>query len=130
MARPFDFGEIKLTAGGDDSSALPSEDTPFRIAILGDFSGHPDRGRTKTSLANCRTLLVDRDNFDEVLAKIGPEVSLPIGGSKALTLRFSELEDFHRIGFSSTPGYFIGCERSVRGSRIPLLSRRLRKSWE
>ncbi len=42
MARPFDFGEIKLTAGGDDSSALPAEDTPFRIAVLGDFSGRSE----------------------------------------------------------------------------------------
>ena len=55
MARPFDFGEIKLTAGGDDSSALPSEDTPFRIAILGDFSGRLRKG-TETTLANRRPL--------------------------------------------------------------------------
>ena len=65
MARPFDFGEIKLSAGGEDSSALPNEDTPFRIAVLGDFSGRPSRGLAETGLANRRTLLIDRDNFDE-----------------------------------------------------------------
>ncbi len=93
MARPFDFGEIKLTAGGDDSSALPSKDTTFRIAVLGDFSGRSSRGQT--SLASRRTVLVDRDNFDEVLSRLGAGIELPIGGSTPWTLRFSELDDFH-----------------------------------
>src|SRR5208337_2904599 len=116
MARPFDFGEIKLNAGGDDSSSLPNEDTPFRIAVLGDFSGRPSRGRTATSIANCRTLLVDRDNFDEALAKMGPEVSLPIGGSTALTLQFSELDDFHPDRLFEHAGIF----RRLREVRLRL----------
>src|SRR5450755_1883949 len=95
MSRPFDFGEIKLTAGGDESPAIPNEDAPFRIAVLGDFSGRPRRNLTESDLSNRRALLVDRDNFDSVLAKMGPELSLPIGGSAGLTLRFSELDDFH-----------------------------------
>jgi type VI secretion system protein ImpC len=95
MAQPLDFGEIKLTAGRDDSSAHPNEGTPFRIALLADFSGRPSRARTGNRLANSRTLLVDRDNFDSVPAKLGSEVNLPIGGNSALTVRFSELEDFH-----------------------------------
>jgi len=95
MSRPFDFGEIKLTAGGDDSSAMPQEDTPFRIAVLGDFSGRSGQNRRGSSIANCRTLLVDRDNFDSVLAKIAPELNLPISDRGAFTLRFSELDDFH-----------------------------------
>lgn len=95
MSRPFDFGEIKLTATGDASSVLRSESAPFHIAVLGDLSGRPSRGRVGTSFADCGTLLVDCDNIDAVLAKIGPEVSLPIGGSTSSRLRFSELDDFH-----------------------------------
>ena len=95
MARPFDFGEIKLNAGGDDSSALPNEDTPFRVALLGDFSGRLSRERTENSVAKSRTLLIDRDNFDAVLAKLGVGLDLPVGGSAPLSLRFSELDDFH-----------------------------------
>ena len=96
MSRPFDFGEIKLTAGGDDSSAIPSEDTPFRIAVLGDFSGRSSPVRAVSKVANCRALLVDRDNFESVLAKMGPELSLPLGGSAVLNLRFSELDEQNR----------------------------------
>jgi type VI secretion system protein ImpC len=95
MPRPFDFGEIKLTAVGDDSSVLPREDTSCRIAVLGDFSSRPNRGRAGASLADCRALLVDRDNFDSVLANIAPELRLPIGARAELALRFSELDDFH-----------------------------------
>jgi type VI secretion system protein ImpC len=63
--------------------------------VLADFSGRPSRARTGNRLANSRILLVDRDNFDSVPAKLGSEVNLPIGGNSALTVRFSELEDFH-----------------------------------
>ena len=95
MARPIDFGEIKLTADGDDSLAHPTEDTPFCLAILGDFSGRASRDSSKGGLANRRTLFLDRDNFNAVLRKIGAELSLPISESTALILRFSELDDFH-----------------------------------
>ncbi|HJT89874.1 MAG TPA: type VI secretion system contractile sheath large subunit, partial [Bryobacteraceae bacterium] len=39
-------------------------------------------------------LLVDRDNFEDVLARIAPELTVEWGGEK-LTLRFRELDDFH-----------------------------------
>ena len=72
--------------------------TPFCIALLGDFSGRESRGILEigSSLANRRAVLVDRDDFEEVLAKFHPEIKLPTGGeSDSLGLRFSELEDFH-----------------------------------
>ena len=63
-----------------------------------------------------------------MLAKVAPEVSLPIGGSTALTLRFSELDDFHPDRLFEQAGCFAGCERCVRDS-ILLPSQRLPKSW-
>jgi type VI secretion system protein ImpC len=98
MAKPFDFGEVKLTSGEEDEAAvrLPDQDTPFRIALLGDFSGRANRGLAEPgTIAKRRAVEVDRDNFDEVLAKIAPEIQLPIGGSEPLRLRFTELDDFH-----------------------------------
>ena len=44
MPNTFDFGGINLTAGGDTSGARPTAETPFNIAILGDFSGRASRG--------------------------------------------------------------------------------------
>jgi type VI secretion system protein ImpC len=95
MPKDFDFGGISLTAGGDSSGARPTPETPFRIAILGDFSGRANRGISEAkTIGKRRAVLVDRDNFDEVLARSGAEIQLAIGDG-SLQLRFSELEDFH-----------------------------------
>ena len=95
MPRPFDFGGVNLTAGGESSNARPSSETPFRIAILGDFSGRANRRIFEpNTIAKRRTLLVDRDSFDQVLARTGAEIQLAIGDD-SLRLRFSKLEDFH-----------------------------------
>ncbi len=76
----------------------PDPETPFCIALLGDFSGRESRGVLEigSALANRRAVLVDRDNFEDVLAKFHPEIKLPAGGeSDSLGLKFSELDDFH-----------------------------------
>jgi len=96
MAKRFNFGEIKLTAGEDTSPAIPDPETPFRIALIGDFSGRINRGVCEPkSIANRREILVDRDNFDEALAQLGAEIQLPLGKSGMSRLRFAELDDFH-----------------------------------
>jgi type VI secretion system protein ImpC len=99
MAKPFDFGEINLdvTAGAVRATGSPDSETPFQVALLGDFSGRGNRGVSETGakLAGRRAILVDRDNFDEVMAKLAPEIRLPIGRDGAMeSLRFSELDDF------------------------------------
>ncbi len=95
MPKPFDFGGINLTAGGDSWGARPSPETPFRIAILGDFSGRANRGISEAkTIGKRRAVLVDRDNFDDVLSRTGAEIQLAIGDG-SLRLHFSELEEFH-----------------------------------
>jgi type VI secretion system protein ImpC len=96
MPKPFDFGGVNLTAGGDSSGARPSSETPFRIAMLGDFSGRANRGVVDDkAIAKRRVVLVDRDNFEEVLSRSGAGIQLSLGEGASLQLRFSELEDFH-----------------------------------
>jgi len=53
-------------------------DTPFRILLLGDFSG-------RTS-SDWRPVEIDRDNFEDVLARLAPSFS---------GMKFRELDDFH-----------------------------------
>jgi type VI secretion system protein ImpC len=81
-----------------DSVSEPQSrgEAAFRIALLGDFSGHASRGALETgrALAARRPLVVDRDNIDDVIARIAPELHLPVGESRT-TIRFQELEDFH-----------------------------------
>src|ERR1022692_2193860 len=70
----------------------PSSDTPFRILLLGDFNGRANRGEAPPG--RLRPYLIDRDTFEEVLARMRPELELGAHG-RGLVLRFRELEDFH-----------------------------------
>jgi type VI secretion system protein ImpC len=94
MTKRFEFGEINLTAGEAEGHPVPRPDTPFRIAILGDWSGRSVPGRAYSDLAHRQTIEVDRDNFDEVLSKLAPEIRLLMDDT-TLNLQFSCLEDFH-----------------------------------
>jgi type VI secretion system protein ImpC len=96
MPNRFDFGEVNLQATEDEPDSHPTSETPFCIAILGDFGGRASRGIADPKTpGDRRPYLVDRDNFDEVLSKLGVELHLPSGGDAPLVFGFSELEDFH-----------------------------------
>jgi type VI secretion system protein ImpC len=64
-------------------------DTPFRILILGDFSGRANRG-LHASLGGRRPLPIDLDNFEEVMEAMQTSLRLP-----GANPRFRELDDFH-----------------------------------
>src|SRR5579863_8888978 len=95
------FGEIHLdvTSGRERMDAKPGPETPFRIAILGDFSGRSNRRLVETgdALANRKPMLIDRDNFDSVFAKTMPHLEILLGGDGGfpLTLKFTDIEEFH-----------------------------------
>lgn len=88
---PFNFGEIKIAVDGDTPQARPLPETPFRVLLLGDFTGSGPR----KPLPSRTPVQVDRDNFDEVLAAFHPELKLRLGDEELATLKFSELDDFH-----------------------------------
>lgn len=77
------------------NSRRPDPGSPFRIAVFGDFSGRASRpGSARRDVADLRPMLVDRDNFDDILARLAPE--LHVGeGDESLVLQVRELEDFH-----------------------------------
>lgn len=87
MPTRHSFAEIHLeaTADREQPQVRPDPETPFRIAMLGDFSGRANRGLSESgdALASRRPLLIDRDNFDSVLAKVAPRLELASGGRTA-----------------------------------------------
>ena len=101
MPKSISFGELdfKIVASMEETRGVPEPDTPFRILILGDFSGLKNRETSPngTALAGRRAMEVDRDNLDEVMAGIKPKIQLQFTGSEnyGLTIRFAELDDFH-----------------------------------
>ena len=66
--------------------AQPVAETPFRILVAGNFSGGAGRYR--------RPIEIDRDNFDDVMERVGPALSLPFGQSE-VALAFLNIDDFH-----------------------------------
>lgn len=96
MAKPFDFGAVNVSAGDDDSNARRREEVPFAMLVLGDFSGRANRAlREPRNISVRPPIEVDRDNFDDVLSRLAPELRLPLGDNGKIHLNFSELEDFH-----------------------------------
>lgn len=82
----FELGGVSLDIGlgreaATERVARPQDDDPFRVLILGNFSGS---GRV------AKPVQVDRDNFDEVLRAFAPVVELPAG-----RITIGEIDDFH-----------------------------------
>lgn len=100
MPDRLSFGPIELTStpGRQPSAAppRPEPDTPFKILVLGNFSGrsgHAPNQPRKTF----KPVPIDLDNQDEVLAKLDVRLELPQGGSgdPPVSIRFQRLDDFH-----------------------------------
>jgi type VI secretion system protein ImpC len=95
MKKPISFGSIgiELVSSMDEARARPTQDTPFRICILGDFTGLASR-RVVEPLKNRRLVPVDRDIIDTVMEKMKVSLRLESAGT-ALTIPFASLDDFH-----------------------------------
>jgi type VI secretion system protein ImpC len=104
MTIKSDFGEVHLDVdpGARKSATMLEPEMPFRILLLGDFSG-----RTATSW---KPVEVDRDNFEEVLAGVGPGFS---------GMRFRQLDDFHPDRIYSHSPLFQGLREVRRKLETP-----------
>ena len=115
--------ELNLGTLETDAPALeaPGWDTPFRFAILGDFTGRANRGLTEgpDEIAERRGVKLDRENFDRVLADLNPQLSLDLKGG-AVELSFSTIEDFHADHLVEKVERFEDC--STAKDRVALLS--------
>ncbi len=70
---------------------------PFRILLLGDFSGRASRGPSAGGLplADRRPVAVDRDNFERVLSHLRPTLGVGVQGGESFEITFAELDEFH-----------------------------------
>lgn len=99
IPRPPSTVDVILTAGEPYPSGRPDPDVPFRMLIMGDFSGRDigqDRDKQRAP-ANRRPLRVDRDNIQDLTGKLDVSLHCPLLGDRApsITLKFAELDDFH-----------------------------------
>jgi type VI secretion system protein ImpC len=87
---------LEVTGSTESDNSRLNPETPFRAVIFGDFSGRENRGIEGT-LVNRHIHVIDRDNSDEVLAKVQVELRLPLFGKTTppIQIQFSQLDDFH-----------------------------------
>jgi type VI secretion system protein ImpC len=101
MAESFALADVEgeLVATMEQPEVRPASDLPFRVLLIGDWSGRRNRGLSASSeeLKEWRPLLVDRDNLDQLMARLGVKLHIPLtdDGSQSLTITFDQLDDFH-----------------------------------
>lgn len=89
---------VSVTYDVETNGAVETKELPFVVGVIGDYSGH----RQDKQKVDERTFYnVDKDNFDTVMKRIGPELSLKVDNVLAdddsqfeANLTFNSMKDF------------------------------------
>lgn len=91
---------VHITYDIEENGAQVKKELPFVVGVLGDFSGNNPEKKAP-SLKDRKFVNIDRDNFDEVMAKMTPGVKMRVadklkndGSEMAVDLQFRSMEDF------------------------------------
>lgn len=90
---------VHITYDVDTNGAVQEKELPFVMGVMGDYSG--DNTENKKSLKDRKFSQIDRDNFNEVMNNISPQLSLKVentlqadGSEMSVNLDFKNMEDF------------------------------------
>ena len=83
----------------ETGGAIEQKEIPFIVGVLADLSGQPDK--PLPAIKDRKFVEIDRDNFDQVLAKMSPRLAFKVDNKLTnddtklgIELRFSNMEDF------------------------------------
>lgn len=84
----------------ETEGAVVEKELPFVVGVMSDLSGN-NPAEPKKALKDRRFVQIDRDNFDEILARMTPGLSFKVdnvleedGGELAVDLTFNSMVDF------------------------------------
>lgn len=90
---------VHITYDVETEGAQISRELPFVVGVMGDFSGDPTQ--PLRSMAERKFIQIDRDNFNDVLARMTPGVKLKVdnkladdGSQMSVDLKFNSMDDF------------------------------------
>jgi type VI secretion system protein ImpB len=90
---------VHITYEVETGGAAVKRELPFVTGVLGDFSGNPQT--PLKALKDRKFIQIDRDNFDDVMAKMTPEINMKVentlagdGSQMSVSLKFNAMEDF------------------------------------
>ncbi len=83
----------------ETDGAVVERELPFVVGVMGDFSGNPTE--PLRPLKDRKFVQIDRDNFNDVMARIAPELNIKVKNTlkdddseMALALKFKSMDDF------------------------------------
>src|SRR5215510_9607352 len=83
----------------ETGDAAIERELPFVVGVMGDFSGNPTQALRP--LKERKFVQIDKDNFNDVMSRIAPELNIRVkntladdGTDLALQLKFSSMDDF------------------------------------
>jgi len=90
---------VHITYDVEIGGAIEKREIPFVVGVMADLSAQPDKPLAK--LKERKFIEIDRDNFDQVMAKQEPRLAFKVdntlsaaGGKLGVELRFKKLTDF------------------------------------
>jgi type VI secretion system protein ImpB len=90
---------VHITYDVETEGAMVQKDLPFVVGVMGDFSGDPTE--PLKPLRDRKFIQIDRDNFDDVMARTAPGLQFKVdntlandGSQLAVDLAFKKMEDF------------------------------------
>ena len=95
---------VHITYDVETNGAVAEKEIPFVMGVMGDYSG--DNTENKKPLKDRKFSQIDRDNFNEVMSNVAPELSMKVENTLedddseiSVDLAFKSMEDFepHRI---------------------------------
>jgi type VI secretion system protein ImpB len=90
---------VHITYDVETEGAEIQRELPFVVGVMGDFSGDPTQALRP--MTERKFIQIDRDNFNDVMARMTPGVKLKVdnkladdGTQMAVDLKFGSLDDF------------------------------------
>jgi len=90
---------VHITYEVETNGAVQDKELPFVMGVMGDYSG--DNTENKKALKDRKFSQVDRDNFNEVMNNVAPQVNMKVentleddGSEMSVNLDFKSMEDF------------------------------------
>ncbi len=90
---------VHITYEVETEGAAIERELPFVVGVMGDFAGDPSE--PLKPLAERKFVQIDRDNFNDVMARIQPGLNIKVdntlaadGSEMAVNLKFRSIEDF------------------------------------
>jgi type VI secretion system protein ImpB len=90
---------VHITYDVETGGAAIERELPFIVGVMGDFAGDPSE--PLKPLAERKFTQIDRDNFNDVMARVAPGLNLKVentlagdGSEMGVNLKFRSMDDF------------------------------------